>query len=404
MADPRLNRRQPRPPGLLDAGPLSADIASFRLHLAAEGKSARTVQSYTSAVRWFAADYLLGQAGKTSWDQVDARDIQQWMVQLLDRYSSAYASIQFRALRQFFKWRAAEEQCPDPMTRLRAPKVTVTAVPVFTSGELSELQRACQGRSFAARRDAAIIAVLTATGIRLSELAGIRCHPGDPARSDLDLQPGRSGSAARAVQPGPSRSPQPPRRPQPRPLPAGPRPTPPGLAAAAVARRQRPGAAHRGRHLPGRRPPRPAIRGERVPAPLPAPLQPHLAGPRRRRTGPDGTQRLDLLPDAHPLRRQRPRRPRPPQLRPHHERHTLTSSHRHPPRPFRPPAKESGPRRAASQPSWTTLVTYPGVGVPERSVAGPARPGDPAVWRGGIGRQGRLCAGHCGCGHLPGSA
>ena len=53
---------------------------------------------------------------------------------------------------------------------------------------LSELQKACQGRSFAARRDAAIIAVLTATGIRLSELAGIRYHPGDPARSDLDLQ------------------------------------------------------------------------------------------------------------------------------------------------------------------------------------------------------------------------
>ena len=183
-----LSRRQPRPPGLLDAGPLSADIASFRLHLAAEGKSARTVQGYTSAVRWSAAGYLLGQAGKTSWDQADARDIQQWMVHLLDRYSSAYASIQFRALRQFFKWRAAEEQLPDPMTRLRAPKVTVTAVPVFTSGELSELQRACQGRSFAARRDAAIIAVLTATGIRLSEMAGICCHPGDPARSDLDLQ------------------------------------------------------------------------------------------------------------------------------------------------------------------------------------------------------------------------
>jgi hypothetical protein len=26
------------------------------------------------------------------------------MVHLLDRHSSAYASIQFRALRQFFKW------------------------------------------------------------------------------------------------------------------------------------------------------------------------------------------------------------------------------------------------------------------------------------------------------------
>jgi hypothetical protein len=39
----------------------------------------------------------------------------------------------------------------------------VTAVPVFTSVELSELNKACQGKSFAARRDAAIIAVFTAT-------------------------------------------------------------------------------------------------------------------------------------------------------------------------------------------------------------------------------------------------
>jgi integrase/recombinase XerD len=85
------------------------------------------VQGYTSAVRWFAAGYLLRQAGKTSWEQVDAQDIQQWTAQLLDRYSSAYASIQFRALRQFFKWRAGEDELPDPMARLRAPKVTVTA-------------------------------------------------------------------------------------------------------------------------------------------------------------------------------------------------------------------------------------------------------------------------------------
>ena len=46
--------------------------------------------------------------------------------------------------------------------------------------ELSRLERACAGRGFAQRRDTAIIAVLTATGIRLSELAGLRC-------GDIDL-------------------------------------------------------------------------------------------------------------------------------------------------------------------------------------------------------------------------
>src|SRR5207237_878755 len=127
MTVPRRHPRQPKQPRQLDAGPLEPQIGSFRLHLAAEGKAARTVQGYTSAVRWFAAGYLLGQAG--------------------------------------------------------------------------------QGRSFAARRDAAIIAVFTATGIRLAELAGIRYHPDDPARNDLDLQ-GREirirgkGGAARTVKIG----------------------------------------------------------------------------------------------------------------------------------------------------------------------------------------------------------
>jgi hypothetical protein len=53
-------------------GPLGADITSFRLHLTAEGKAARTVQGYTAAVAWFADASLLGQAGKTSWEQATA--------------------------------------------------------------------------------------------------------------------------------------------------------------------------------------------------------------------------------------------------------------------------------------------------------------------------------------------
>ena len=44
-----------------------------------------------------------------------------------------------------------------------------SAVRWFAAAHL--LERTCQGRSFPARRDAAIIAVFTATGIRLAELA-----------------------------------------------------------------------------------------------------------------------------------------------------------------------------------------------------------------------------------------
>jgi integrase/recombinase XerD len=175
-------RRKP-----LAAGVFQPEISSFRLALAAEGKAAKTVRNYTEAVRWFAAAHLIPQTSHTRWEQVSGPDIQWWMVWLLSRYSDSYASNQYRALQQFFKWWAHEEELPDPMARLRPPKVTEKLIPLFTSVELSRLERACQGRSFAQRRDAAIIAVFEATGMRLSELAGIRYDPVDAERSDLDL-------------------------------------------------------------------------------------------------------------------------------------------------------------------------------------------------------------------------
>jgi site-specific recombinase XerD len=46
-----------------------------------------------------------------------------------------------------------------------ADSLTEKLVPVFTSEELPALEKTCQGRTFARRRDAAIIAVLTATGM-----------------------------------------------------------------------------------------------------------------------------------------------------------------------------------------------------------------------------------------------
>ena len=205
----------------LDAGMFQAEISSFALRLAAEGKAAKTIRTYTEAVQWFAAAGL--QASHADWDQVTSRDIQQWMAWLLDRYSSAYASNQYRALQQFFKWLAAEDELPDPMQGLQPPHVAGQLVPVFTPEELTRLEHACAGRSFAQRRDTAIIAV--APGHR---------HPaGRTGRPPL--QPRRPAAqrhrplAAGNHRPqqgrqAPDRKDRPPDSPQPRPVPARPRP------------------------------------------------------------------------------------------------------------------------------------------------------------------------------------
>ena len=167
LPQPRPRRRK-----ALDAGSFGPEIGSFRLYLAARGRAVKTVRTYTEAVQWFAAAHLFPRTACTRWDQVQGHDVQRWMVWLLGLYSNTYVSNQYRALQQFFKWLAEEEQLPDPMARLHPPAVTEKLVPVFTSEELSKLERACQGRTFAQRRDAAIIAVFTATGIRAAE------HPG----------------------------------------------------------------------------------------------------------------------------------------------------------------------------------------------------------------------------------
>ena len=138
MPAPRARSRQPKE---LDAGIFQAEINSFALRLSAEGKAAKTIRTYTEAVQWFAATDLSGQGGRGSWEQVSSEDIQRWMAWLLDRYSPAYASNQYRALQQFFKWLAAEDELPDPMAGLAPPRVAGKLVPVFTPEDLARALR-----------------------------------------------------------------------------------------------------------------------------------------------------------------------------------------------------------------------------------------------------------------------
>ncbi len=58
----------PRPyPKQLDAGIFQAEISSFALRLAAEGKAAKTIRTYTEAVQWFAAARLPGRQAGSRW-------------------------------------------------------------------------------------------------------------------------------------------------------------------------------------------------------------------------------------------------------------------------------------------------------------------------------------------------
>ena len=129
MAVPQSRFWEPKE---LDAGCLQQEISSFRLHLAAEGKAAGRSGPIPRRCNG-SPPRLLRETGHAGWGEVRRQDVQEWVVWLLGRYSPAYASNQFRALQQFFKWLADEEEIPDPMAGLRPPRVPDQPVPVFAA-------------------------------------------------------------------------------------------------------------------------------------------------------------------------------------------------------------------------------------------------------------------------------
>jgi site-specific recombinase XerD len=173
----------------LYAGVLQPMLSSFELHLLAERKSSKTIRTYIEAAQWFAAGYLIPN-GIFDWADVRACHVQEWTVVLLTRYSDSYASNQFRALQQFFKWHATEdpdEPRPNPVANLKPPKVSEKLVPVFTEDELAALLGTCKGGGFQNRRDYAIISLFKDAGIRLSELAYLHIDDVNPATREATV-------------------------------------------------------------------------------------------------------------------------------------------------------------------------------------------------------------------------
>jgi len=169
-----------------DVGELTVLLTSWRLHLEAANLSARTVRAYTDDAALFGR-FLADKGMPTSAASIRREHVEAFIVSELERTAPSSAATRYRSLQQFFRWLAVEDEVVDPMERLRAPQGVRQAGAVFSSVELSKLDEACRGSAFAQRRDAAILAVFRSTGIRLTEMAGIRYRPDDLDHGDVDL-------------------------------------------------------------------------------------------------------------------------------------------------------------------------------------------------------------------------
>lgn len=147
----------------------------------AEGKSPRTIRSYGDSVRFF-----LEYAGERGWpvtaEGISRQQVTLWLAHLQRETRPSTAATRYRGLLRFFGWCVAEgEIAVSPMEHMRPPAIPETPAPVPSEDELRRLLRACEGRTFEDRRDAALVALYLDTGARLSEIANLRL-------GDVDLE------------------------------------------------------------------------------------------------------------------------------------------------------------------------------------------------------------------------
>jgi site-specific recombinase XerC len=162
---------------LLEPDFVSSLLRHWSRSLRARGRSPRTIQGYTDSAERLAA--YTREHGRSVLDRALVED---YLADLADQWKPTTVAFRYRSLQQWTKWLLAEGEIDEaPIAGMHAPAVPEQLLPVLSTDELRSLLKACEGRGFAERRDAAIIRLFLDTGMRLGEMAG-GCAPAPSAR------------------------------------------------------------------------------------------------------------------------------------------------------------------------------------------------------------------------------
>lgn len=155
---------------------VDALIESWERSLLARNLAPRTIYGYVDAARRFHADL------DSDVEEVTRDDIRTHLAGLAETRAPNTVGIRYRSLQQWFRWLAEEDEIPaNPMAGVKPPKVPEQPVPVVQLEDLRLLLKTCSGKTFADRRDSAILRLFLDSGVRLEEMAGITVD-------DLDLR------------------------------------------------------------------------------------------------------------------------------------------------------------------------------------------------------------------------
>lgn len=164
---------------------MEKELQSYSEFLRAEGKSACTLSAYSSDLRQF-----LGYVGRFFPAQpvvveINVLMIRDWLRELHEnKVGNRSLSRKAAALTSFFRWLKLTGQITaNPMDKIKRPKFEKALPHFFTEAEMLTLLRVPDLDSVFGVRNRAILELLYSSGLRISELAGLRL-------SEIDLKRG----------------------------------------------------------------------------------------------------------------------------------------------------------------------------------------------------------------------
>ena len=148
----------------------------FQKSLESTGRATATILAYTKDIEQL-LDFV-AKTGKTSPEQVDTQDINDFKTHLADKnYTAKSISRKINSIKSFFRYLQSQKKIDsNPATTVTHPKYQLKPPRILTRIEYRALRDACRDDV----RISAIVELLLQTGMRIGELANLELE-------DLDL-------------------------------------------------------------------------------------------------------------------------------------------------------------------------------------------------------------------------
>ncbi|HEY87140.1 MAG TPA: tyrosine-type recombinase/integrase [Dehalococcoidia bacterium] len=171
-----------------DTIPLEKLTRHFEAYNRSEGKSPKTIECYSNVLRYF-AEYLKQNDLPDTLADLNIDVVRDFILYLQTKKrwsghpyskSDGYLSpgtVQnyVRTLRPFFSWLYREGYTEENiLERLRPPRIPQKMVEVLTNGEVSNILNCIDNNTTSGSRDKAVVITFLDTGLRLSELIGLK--------------------------------------------------------------------------------------------------------------------------------------------------------------------------------------------------------------------------------------